>query len=145
MVNGKIQIFVVSGLGVNGSFVLTVENRSERIQKGINIMKTKHSPKPWHKEPLPNGDIVISNDRETIATVLRSSVEGKAEADGDLIIASPELLEACEKAAELYNSLGIRSSKSTLKVDPNYKSPSYEYCVNVHELLNKAIAKAEGK
>lgn len=95
--------------------------------------ETEHTPGPWQFEVNELGT-VIAKDGYSIGSAFGSrAITGgdlPHEANGRLIAASPELLEACELALAAFDSSNVRIA--------------YEYAGVVGKLRD-AIAKVEGR
>jgi hypothetical protein len=63
----------------------------------------------------------------------------------DLIASAPDLLAACKKAAWLYDEMALGPLGAAAKYGPDYEPPTDQECLNIRQIINDAIAKAEGK
>lgn len=100
----------------------------------------KHT-ETWYtttKEDALQGLICDENTGENIAV----SYDPK---HAHLIAAAPELLKACEEARNLYDHLALGTLEAAAKYGPDYEPPTDEDCLEVRDLLETVINKAEGR
>ncbi|MDE5044814.1 hypothetical protein [Pseudomonas aeruginosa] len=109
------------------------------------MSKHKHTPGPWEIERYSDGLIqivgdvrIVSDDEENVTTVVEAVARGD-EANARLIVAAPDLLEACQAFKRLYGRLRdvVEPSGSGFLSPESVK----EYDA-IHELMTAAIAKA---
>ncbi len=106
---------------------------------------SKHTPGPWEIERYSEGLIqivgnirAVSEHEEHVTTVVEAVTRGD-EANAKLIVAAPDLLEACQAFSRLHGRLWdvVEPSGSGFLSPESVK----EYDA-IHELMNAAIAKA---
>jgi len=98
------------------------------------MRNAKHTPGPW--KHIGNGIVAPVNDPkekhgEIDASVFGDTVE-QNRANGNLIAAAPEMLEACK----------VAFAWSCTRSETRHKWTASDQ--KVHEVLKRAIAKAEG-
>ena len=55
------------------------------------------------------------------------------------------LLDACKKAAWLYDQLAMGPLDAAVKYGPDYMPPTDEQCLEIRQALHDAIIEAEGR
>ncbi len=114
----------------------------------------EHTPGPWEKvcrvdhtgEPelfvQTEGDLQKRLAKKRIVTWDIPYPDNADCANAGLIAAAPELLKACQVAADLYDHLALGTLEAAAKYGPDYEPPTQSDCLEVRNLLADAIAKA---
>lgn len=82
------------------------------------MSNTKHTPGPWTHEG--NGDITGIEDNGFgrgpvhVCSVYLRTVEGRTEANANLIAAAPDLLAACLEVAQGYTTRGSEMARAAI-------------------------------
>lgn len=106
---------------------------------------SEHTPGPWtvYDQSLDdNVEYGCTIESKTDKDAGWVAMEIHNRKDAHLIAAAPELLKACEAAAELYDELGLGSLEAAAKYGPDYEPPTDIECLKMREDLEAAIAKA---
>ena len=111
---------------------------------------SKHTPGPWKAENRPGvGWIVRWDNPESQICSLRwiggphlPEVDRIVEADARLIAAAPDLFEACKRADDIMEALGVRGIKECLDDFPKQLYFA-DFWAEAHQKLRTAIQKAE--
>lgn len=100
----------------------------------------------WAHKTTPGSDhkfCTIYEDRPSGRAVARHVTPERAEFITRAANCHDELLEACEKAVELYDHLALGTLEAAAKYGPDYEPPSEADCLAVRGALASIIAKAE--
>jgi hypothetical protein len=125
------------------------------------VSETRHTPEPWfycasiHSPTTGTECILADNTGRTIARAYnRPIVESNANAKRIVSCvnacagidpeAVPEMLNACERAAKMYDELAFSNLKLACKYGDEYEPPTDADLLAVRQLLCDAIEKAKG-
>lgn len=104
----------------------------------------EHTPGPWERGGDRNQYIQTTGGR-VLARVATVDDYPHNPADGDLISAAPELLEACEMAEALLALAGERGCRAFHEPAEHFEECEGCRCALVLDKARDAIAKAKGE
>ncbi len=101
---------------------------------------------PWEATPgkIVIGKRVRNGSMDLICDLRGSPYINDIPYNSLLISAAPDLLEACKLACDFYDRLALSPLAGAAKYGPDYNPPTDEDCLEVRNMLENAISKAEG-